>query len=56
VPPVIEPAALACRAERLAWAGTGPDRPFVGPPGAAEREAPDADAGEEVTLREASQI
>lgn len=50
VPLVSKPASLACRAERLAWAGCGPDGAIVGPSGAAEREGPHANAGEEVAL------
>jgi hypothetical protein len=56
VPLVSKPAAFACLAERLAWAGSGPDRPIVGPAGPAEREAPKPDAGEEMALGVASQI
>lgn len=43
-------------AERLTGTGTCPDRPVVGPPGEPEREAPSADAGEEVALGEASEV
>jgi hypothetical protein len=54
VPLISKPAAFACRAERLARAGTGPDGPVVGPPGAPEGVGPDADTGEEVALGELS--
>ena len=47
---VVNPGALACDAERLAGAATGPDGPIVGPAGKPEREAPPADACEEVAL------
>lgn len=50
MPLVSKPAAFACAAERLAWAGSGPDSAIVGPPGAAERVGPNSDAGEEMTL------
>jgi hypothetical protein len=50
VPLVSKPAALACRAERLAWAGSGPDQPVVGPSGSPKSVGPDADAGEEMML------
>jgi hypothetical protein len=33
VPLISKPCAFACRAERLAWAGTRPDRAVVGPSG-----------------------
>lgn len=56
VPLVIEPAAFACRAERLTRAGTGPHVPVVGPPGVAQGATPDADAGEGVELDGAPNI
>ena len=56
MPLVSKPSAFACRAERLAWAGSGPDGSVVGPAGVAQSVAPDADAGEEMALREASKI
>jgi hypothetical protein len=49
-------AALPCDAEGLAWARTGPERAVIGPAGETGREAPAADAGEEVALRVAGQI
>lgn len=56
VPLVSKPAAFACRAERLAGAASGPDGAIVGPSGATERMAPDADAGEEMALRVPAQL
>jgi hypothetical protein len=47
---VVEASTLACGAERLTWARTGPNRTLVTPPGAAQGVAPDADPGEEVAL------
>jgi hypothetical protein len=41
---------IACRAERLARARSGPDRAAVRPTGTAQGKAPNADAGEEMTL------
>ena len=40
----------------MARAGTGPNRSVVGPAGSPKGEAPDADAGEEVALSEASDV
>jgi hypothetical protein len=50
VPLVIKPCAFACRAERLARAGAGPDGAVVGPSGGAECVTPDADAREKMAL------
>jgi hypothetical protein len=50
VPLVSKPISFACRAERLAWAGSGPDRAVVGPAGGAKSPRPSSDAGEEVSL------
>jgi hypothetical protein len=50
MPLVSSPRSFACRAERLARAGAGPDRPFIGPSGAAQGVGPGADPGEEVAL------
>ncbi len=50
VPLVTKPASFACRAERLAWAGTGPDRSIVGPTGAAQGVGPHSNSGEEMAL------
>ncbi|MFK3857789.1 hypothetical protein, partial [Agrobacterium pusense] len=56
MPLVIKPASFACRAERLARAGHGPDWPVVGPSGAAQTVGPDADPCEKVTLRVFSKV
>lgn len=56
VPLVVKPIAFACRAERLARAGAGPDRTVVGPSGRAEGEGPDADSGEEMALSKSSKL
>lgn len=53
---VVEASALAGGAERLTWTRAGPNRTLVTPPGAAERVAPDANPGEEVTLGIASEV
>src|SRR5690606_25167921 len=51
-----KPSSSACRAERLARAGTGPDLPVVGPAGESEGMGPDADSGEEMMLAVAVEI
>lgn len=56
VPLVSKPAAFACRAERLAWAASGPDRPAVFPTSHSESVGPGTDAREEVTLRVVSKV
>ena len=56
VPLVSKPRSLACRGERLARAGSGPDGATLWPSGELEREAPSADPGEEVALGEACQL
>lgn len=56
MPLVIEPCSATCRAERLARAATSPDRPVVGPSGAAQGMRPDADSGEEMALDIAEQF
>jgi hypothetical protein len=56
VPFVIKPSAFACRAERLARTGTGPNRSIVWPAGKSECVRPDADAGEEVALCESVKV
>lgn len=56
VPLVSKPAAFACRAERLARAGAGPDWLVVSPSGASQGVGPDADPGEEVDLDELPQV
>lgn len=53
---VVEASALAGGAERLTWTRAGPNRTLVTPPGAAERVAPDANPGEEVTLGISSEV
>lgn len=50
VPLVSKPSAFACRAERLARAGSRPYGRVVGHAGASQGVAPDPDAGEEVAL------
>ena len=50
MPLVSKPSAFACRAERLARAGSGPERAIVGNACEAQGVAPHADAGEEVAL------
>lgn len=47
------PNQMACR---KAWAGSGPDGSIVGPACFPQRIAPDADACEEMTLREPSEV
>jgi hypothetical protein len=47
---------LACGAERLARAASRPDGPVVGPSGAAQGVAPDADSCKEVTLVETKKV
>jgi hypothetical protein len=56
VPLVIKRKSFACRAERLARTGTGPNRSIVGPTCASECQRPDADSGEEVALCVASEV
>jgi hypothetical protein len=56
VPLIIKPASFACRAERLAGTGTGPDRSMIRPSGSTEGIGPDADAGEEMALDESSEF
>jgi hypothetical protein len=56
VPLVIKPCSAACRAERLAWAGTGPHGLVVGPSSLSKSVGPDADAGEEMTLAIAGEV
>jgi hypothetical protein len=50
VPLVIKPSSRACRAERLARTGTGPNRSIIWPAGATKGVGPNADAGEEMAL------
>ncbi|WCP14516.1 hypothetical protein sphantq_02962 [Sphingobium sp. AntQ-1] len=56
MPLVSKPFSLACRAERLARARSRPDRTIIGPTGAAQGVAVDADAGEEVALSKSSKL
>jgi hypothetical protein len=56
VPLVSKPRAFACRAERLAWAGAGPNRLSVWNAGTSQGMRPDADSCEEVALRVLSKI
>jgi hypothetical protein len=56
VPLVSKPSSFACRAERLARTGTGPNRSIVGQPARRERKGPDADAGEEMALGESCKV
>lgn len=56
MPLVSDPASFARRAERLAWAGAGPDRPVIRPSGEAEGVGPDPDPSEEIALGEAGEV
>jgi hypothetical protein len=56
VPLISKPSALACVAERLAGATARPNSAIVRPPSESEGIGPDADPGEEVTLREAGEV
>lgn len=56
VPLVSKPSSLACRAERLARTGTGPNRSIVAPTGTPERKGPHADAGKKMALGEVLQV
>lgn len=56
VPRVGKPSSFACRAERLARTGTGPNRSIVGPSSEAKCVAPDSNAGEEMALSESVKI
>ena len=50
MPVVSKPSSFACRAERLARAGPGPDGLVVRPSREAQCERPSADSGEKVVL------
>mgnify|MGYP003341845860 FL=1 len=50
VPLIINPCSFACRAERLARTGSGPDGAVIGPSGSTQGVGPDADPCEEVAL------
>jgi len=56
VPLISKPLAFACRAERLAWARSGPGRPCVFPSGLSQGEAPPPDSGEEVALSKSVKV
>ena len=56
MPLVSKPISFACRAERLARAGAGPDWLVVGPPSKTQGKAPDSNAGEEMTLGISSKL
>lgn len=56
VPLVVEPTTHACHAERLARAGTCPNRRAIQPPRPSEGVTPHADAGEEMALRESGKV
>ena len=56
VPLVSKPITFACRAERLARAGACPDRFIIRPSTETQGMRPDANSGEEVALRESSQV
>jgi hypothetical protein len=56
VPLVIKPSSFACRAERLARTGTGPNKSVVAPSGRSQGMAPNADTGKEVALGETAQV
>lgn len=50
MPLIIKPISFACRAERLAWAASCPNRQVIRPTSSSQSVAPHADAGEEVAL------
>jgi hypothetical protein len=50
VPLVSKPISFACRAERLAWAGTGPDGAIIRPTRTSQGIGPDSGPGEEMAL------
>jgi hypothetical protein len=56
VPFVVGSRSLARSRERLAWAGSSPDRKVVWNPGKAQGVGPSSDAGEEVGLLEALEV
>jgi hypothetical protein len=56
VPLVIKRSSFACRGERLARTGTGPNRSSIRPSGESKRERPTADTGEEVGLGVAAHV
>ena len=56
MPLVSKRRSLACRAERLARTGAGPNRSIVWPSGFAQGVRPDANAGEKMALRESCKV
>jgi hypothetical protein len=50
VPLVSKPLSFACRAERLAWARSGPERTIGWDAGLPQGKGPSADSGKEVAL------
>jgi hypothetical protein len=56
VPLISNPCFFACRAERLARAGTGPCGAIIGPSGKAEGVGPYSKAGEEMALGESHKL
>jgi hypothetical protein len=56
MPLISKPCAFACRAERLAWAGSGPYFPVVRPTGQSQGIGPSSDTGEEMALGEAFKV
>ena len=56
MPLVSKRRSFACRAERLARTGSGPNRSIVWPSGFAQGVRPDANAGEKMALRESCKV
>ena len=56
VPLVIKPSTFACRAERLARTGAGPNRSIVRPTRTSQGKAPNANAGEEMALGKTGEV
>jgi hypothetical protein len=56
MPLVSKPSSVACRAERLARAGTRPNRSIIWPAGGTKRVGPDTDAGKEMALGKSKQV
>jgi hypothetical protein len=56
VPLVSKRSSFACRAERLAWTGTRPNRSIICPAGCPECVAPNADPGKEMALGKTAQV
>lgn len=56
MPLIIHPASLACRAERLAGATSGPQRSIIRDARATESETPNSDASEEMNLSKSSKV